>query len=43
MIEWMSSVEAYVNELMGTSHKLTDAGYAIDDQWLGIKLLFVSN
>ncbi|XP_065091273.1 uncharacterized protein LOC135712243 [Ochlerotatus camptorhynchus] len=34
-----SSVEEYGNELMTTSHKLTEVGFAVDDTWLACLLL----
>lgn len=34
-----SSVEQYVNDLMSTSHKLTEVGFKVDDMWLASLLL----
>ncbi|KXJ73820.1 hypothetical protein RP20_CCG014906 [Aedes albopictus] len=34
-----STVEAYVNEMMCTSHKLSEAGFKVDDEWLASLLL----
>ncbi|XP_062713204.1 uncharacterized protein LOC134290164 [Aedes albopictus] len=34
-----STVEAYVNEMMCTSHKLSEAGFKVEDEWLANLLL----